>query len=126
MPGNERRAVREQPYYTLADLLRLAHPCNRFGGDEILLVHPAAIDHTRDHRGVDQPWADAIHADIFLRELEGCRFRQSHNTMLRRIVGGEPFDRDQSGGRSSVNDCATALLEHLRDLVLHAEPDALE
>src|SRR5208283_1753811 len=45
MARHERRRVRQQPRHAFADLFGLAHSANRLARHEVLLVHPAAVDH---------------------------------------------------------------------------------
>src|ERR1700687_1738698 len=122
MSSDERRRVGEQPNDALTNLLWTAHPPHWLRSDKLLLVHPAAIDHSRDHRRVDQARADAVHTNILLRIFERGGFSEADDAMLGGIVGGKHRNPDQPRTRSSVDNRAAAGLEHLRNFGPHTEP----
>src|SRR5438477_13143438 len=58
--------------------------------------------------------------------VERRRFRQTDHAMFRSAVGSLSFDAFYSSPRRSVHDHAPAILQHERNLVLHAEKHAAQ
>ena len=68
-----------------------------------------------------------VHADAQLRVLDGGRLGEADHAVfargVRRVAGGAA---DQPERRRIVHDRAAPVLEHFRDLVLHAQEDAFQ
>ena len=63
-------ALRAQPHHGHGDLLRLAEPAHRFGGQPARLLVGAGGEDALDHRGRDHPGADRVDADPLLSVLQ--------------------------------------------------------
>src|SRR5208282_3806303 len=64
--------------------------------------------------------------DAGLGVFERRAFGQSHDRVLARDVDGQAAKAHQSGGRGGIHDRTAPLFAHLANLVLHAEPYALD
>ncbi|CRO11323.1 hypothetical protein PAERUG_P62_London_9_VIM_2_01_14_00777 [Pseudomonas aeruginosa] len=78
-----------------------------------------------EHVGVDHRRTHGVDADALLRVLDRRRFGQADHRVLGSSVDAHLRRRAEPGDRGGVDDRATALGQHQRDLVLHAQPDAL-
>ena len=67
------------------------------------------------------PGTHGIHTDALVGILEGSRLGEPEDRMLSRHVGGFAREADESGNGRGIDDRAPALLEHLANLVLHAQ-----
>ena len=126
LAGDERGCVRRQPQHGLRDLLGPTQSTDRLAGDELALDLRLAVREAVDHRSLDHPRAHGVDADVGSRELECRGARQADDPVLAGNVCGNPGEPDQAGDRRAVDDRAAALLLHLCDLVLHAQPHAFE
>jgi hypothetical protein len=98
MTSNERCRIGQEPDHALRNLFRLAHPANRFAGNEILLADTAAINDPLVHRSAYNPRTDAVHTDILGRIFECGGPRQPNHAMLRGIVSWRPCETYQPEG----------------------------
>jgi len=79
------------------------------------------------HGRFDKSGAHCVNPNPALRIFQRGGFRQADHSVLARTIGGHPSRTDQPYNRCHIYNCpATTLLEHLLNLVLQAEPDALE
>jgi hypothetical protein len=120
-----RCVIRAQPRDCLADFRGLAETPQRAATRETLLGLGPLAEQPIHHRSTNGTWAYGVDADAMLAVFDrGCA-RQSRDAMLRRHVGRHPADSGQSRARRRIDDrAALALLEHLRELGLHAQPNA--
>src|SRR5262245_50782887 len=79
-----------------------------------------------DHRRANDARAYRIHENPGFGVVQRRRARQLYDTTLGCTVGRRSLQANQPCCRCRVDDGTATLLEHLGDLVLHAEPDTLE
>src|SRR3954469_8342844 len=116
--GHERRVVEAQPDDRGGDLLGRAEAAQRLRTQDLLLAVGRLARHQRRH---DRPRADGVHADPLVGVLDGRVLRQPADPVLARGVRAQEPDGAQAGVRGRVDDGPAARLEHVADLVLHAE-----
>ena len=78
------------------------------------------------HGGANHPRTNRVDPDVFTAVFQRGRLGQADDGMFAAAVGRHFGRADQPGYGRSVDDGAAALLHHLRQLVLHAQPDALD
>jgi hypothetical protein len=78
------------------------------------------------HRGLDGAGADRVDADASRGVLERGAAGEAEHAVFGGVVGGAPRQADEAAQRGAVDDRAVALRSHLRELVLHAGPDAAQ
>src|SRR3954451_11422225 len=122
-PRHERGVVAAQPDDRGGDLLGRAEAAQRLRAQDLLLALGRLVRHERRH---DRPGADGVHPDPLVGVLDGRVLRQAADPVLARGVRAQEPDGAQAGVRGRVDDGATARLEHVADLVLHAEERAAQ
>ena len=70
--------------------------------------------------------ADCIDANALLDIFQGGHLGHANYTVFRGRIGAKPREPNQSGYRCSVYDGSAALFEHDRNLIFHAQKDALK
>ena len=79
------------------------------------------------HRRLDHRGTHSVDPDTILSSFQRRRLGQPNHSVVARTVGPCARRTNQARNRRHVYDgSATALLEHLPNLVLHGKPDALE
>src|SRR5271154_3047946 len=79
------------------------------------------------HRRFDHCGTDSIDPNSTFGGFQCAALRQTNHSMFARAIGRSPSRTGQARNRRHVYDgSARALLEHLHNFVLQAEPDALE
>ncbi|HEX9285399.1 MAG TPA: hypothetical protein VF879_06985, partial [Nitrospirales bacterium] len=73
MSDDEGGRVRTQPHDGCGDLLGLAHPTDRLLRDHPLLPLGGAAGEAIHHRGVDDPGAHGVDADVLWGVVQGRR-----------------------------------------------------
>ena len=77
-----------------------------------------------EYRGLDEARAHGVDPDSALGVFEGRILREPDDAVFAGHEGRRTGESDEAGDRCVVDDGAAALLEHLRDFVLHAKPNA--
>jgi hypothetical protein len=85
-------------------------------------VELALGDHVGDHRGLDAARADSVDAAPAGRILQVGAGSQPDHAVLGGVVRGQAGESDETTEGGPVHDRATALGEHLSQLVFHAGP----
>src|SRR5258708_28336667 len=80
----------------------------------------------RDHRGLDNAWANCVDASATRGIFESSALREPEDSVLSGVVGSTPGSAHQPSQRRPVEDCAVSLVAHLMDLELHATPYTTE
>src|SRR5215212_6042802 len=126
--GHVRGLIRAQPQARLRDLLRLPEAAEQADDRrELLLGHADSLERAADHRRVDRAGTDRVDADALRGVLERGHLGEADHAVLGRDVRRVVRLRPERADRADVDDRpAVALLEHLRELVLEAQGDALE
>ena len=88
VPDDEGGRVRTQPNDGRSDLLGLSHPADRLLRDHPRPPLGGASAEPVHHRGVDDPRAHGVHADVRLRVIEGRRLRETDDAEFRGAVRG--------------------------------------
>src|SRR5262249_22660399 len=118
--------IRAQPEDSRGDLLGLAHPSGRHRRDQLRAPFGRAPGEATHHRGVGVAGTDGVDADVLRGVVECRRAGEADHAVLRGSVRGAALDADDPCARGCVDDRAASLLEDQRDLVLHAQEDAVE
>src|SRR5208282_4027370 len=79
-----------------------------------------------EDRRVDAAGADAVDANLVLRELERCRARQVDDAGFRRAVGVQPVEAADTRDRRRGDNRAAANFAHLGRRMLHPEEYAAQ
>jgi len=91
------------------------------------LIHLRSPENAFTHGCFDDSGADGVNANPFGRVFKCGAFGQADDAVLGRAVRRRSRRANPSGDRRHVDDSsARTLLQHLLQLVLQAEPDALE
>jgi len=123
---DEGGCIRTQPQDGIGDFFGLAHPSDWFLRDHLRAPFGRAPGEATHHRGVDAAGTDGVDADVLRGVVEGRRAGEAYHAVFRGGVRRAALDADDPCPRGGVHDRATSLLEHQRDLVLHAQEDAPE
>ena len=75
-----------------------------------------------DQRCLDRPRADGVDPNAGLGVLQGRGFRQAEDAVFAGRIGRHAVRAHQPEVRSGVDDCAPALVQHVREFVFHAQP----
>src|SRR5215217_6580888 len=126
VPDDEGGRVRTQPQDGRGDLLGRPHPADRLLRDHRCAPLWGAPAEPLHHLGVDDPGADGVYADVGRRVVEGGRFAEADHAVFGGDVRGSTWEALDPGARGGIHDRAAPLLEHQRNLVLHAQEHAAE
>src|SRR5690348_563617 len=126
VPSCEGAILRAKPQNRRGDLLGLAQASHGFLSNHTLMPFGCTPAETLDHRGVDDAWANGIHADVGPRVIEGSTLGETDDTKLGGRIGCLSFHTNDASTRRGVDDGSAAMLEHDRYLVLHAQEHAAE
>jgi hypothetical protein len=88
MPDDEGGRIRTQPYDSRRDLLGLPHPSNRLLRDHSFSPFRGASGEPLHHRGLDDPRAHGIDANVLQGIVEGRRLGQADYAVLGGRVRG--------------------------------------
>ena len=108
------------------DLVGCSHSSDRFLGDHSVPALGGAAGEPVHHLGVDDAGADGVDADVRRRVVECGVLGQADHAVLRGGVGGSTSEGLDAGAGGGVHDRAAPVLQHQRDLVLHAQEHAAE
>src|SRR6185437_5861464 len=123
---DEASRLRTQPDDRIGDFFGPPHPSDWFLRDHPRPPFSGAAGEASHHRGVDIAGADDVNANVLCGVIEGRRPGEADHAVFRRGIRWAAFDSDDAGARGGVHDRAASLLEHERDLVLHAKEYAAE
>ena len=126
MAGDEGGGVGEEPESGLGDLLGGAHAADGLLVDHGLLFLGVGGEVGLEDGSLDEAGTDGVYSDAAVGVFEGSILGEADDAVLAGDEGCRAGEPDEAGNRSIVDDGASATLEHFRDLVLHAEPDAGE
>src|SRR5207248_10915042 len=124
MPDDKSGRARTEPDYCRGDFLWLSHPSDWLLRDHLRAPPWRAPGEAIHHRSVDVTGTNGVDADVLRCVVEGRPAGKADHAVFRGSVRRAALDADDPCSRGRVDDRATSLLEHQRDLVLHAQEDA--
>src|SRR5258708_30223856 len=80
----------------------------------------------RDHRGLDNAWANCVDASATRGIFESSALREPEDSVLSGVIGSTPGSAHQPSQRRPVDDRAVSFVAHLTPLALHATPYTTE
>ena len=126
MSGHEGGAVGTHPEDGFGDFQGLAEATDGVEADREWF-HFRGAEEAFAHGGFDDRWADGVDADAFGGGFEGSALREREYAVLAGAISCCAGRADKaSDGRHVDDGSACALLQHLLDFILEAEPDAFE
>jgi hypothetical protein len=99
-------------------------PIRPTGSWAITAAFESATGEALHHLGVDDPGTDGVDAHVAVGVVERRRLGQADHAVLGGRVRGLAAEASNAGARGGVHERTAALLEHERDLVLHAQEHA--
>src|SRR5436190_1831925 len=124
MADDKSGRVRTEPDYRRGDFLWLSHPSDWLLRDHLRAALWRAPGEAIHHRSIDVTGTNGVDADVLGCVVEGRRAGKADHAVFRSSIRRAALDADNPCSRGRVDDRATSLLEHQRDLVLHAQEDA--
>ena len=83
-------------------------------------------DHALQQAGVDRAGRNGIDSNIRSSQLQGSGLGQANHSMFASGIDRDVGDARYSRAGCGVHDSPAAMRQHMRNLVLQAQPDALE